>query len=81
MTELCACEANAMCKAQEATFLTCVSMAMTQMQEDGCAADFATQSNPTGGGVAGDLASCVVTDTNCASICQGKDGGVPRRRP
>jgi hypothetical protein len=58
-----------------------VSKATSATEEDACSGTFVTDSNPTGGGEANDLASCMTTDTNCNSICQGKDGGVPRRRP
>ena len=83
MTELCACEGNAGCDPQVGKYFECLSKATSSSEEDSCSATFATEANSTagGGGPAGDVASCMTTDTNCASICEGKDGGVPRRRP
>jgi hypothetical protein len=82
MTELCACEGNSGCGGQVGKYLECLSKATSTSEEDSCSTTFATDSNTGGGaGPANDLGSCMTTDTNCASICEGKDGGVPRRRP
>src|SRR6185295_7124988 len=66
MTELCACEGNSGCGAQVGKFFECLSKATSSSEEDSCSATFATDSNPTGGGQANDVASCMTTDTNCA---------------
>ena len=79
-TELCACEGDTGCTAQVDKYFECISKATSAMEEDGCSTTFVTDSNPTGGGEAGDVASCMTTDTNCAATCQGRDGG-PRPRP
>jgi len=77
-TALCACEMDTGCAAQVDMYFDCVSKAKSTMEEDACSSTFVVDANPTGGGKAGDVASCMTTDTNCASICQGSDAG-PRR--
>jgi len=70
-----ACEADPGCKGSEDDFIKC--LAMPGSDEASCAGDFAKNANgaDSGGATqANDLATCIITESDCLPICQGGTG-------